>query len=127
MNRNNYSIDFVPSGIFTKVDSGDRFFIIPNENGRIQTEPTIDKMYIKEIAKVFSQFKNVNRLIKYLRDNYDLDICSYAIECAMVHFVLKAKGFTDDFELDFINFLNYLVSLIEKGISQICETQKLLQ
>lgn len=84
------NIDLVPAGIFQHTEDSDKiFYDIPKgdiNNGWILTNPKQDIELINEIAKDRDDFRNIIRLVKYIKDNYNFKIASFAIECCIVKY-----------------------------------------
>ena len=83
----NVSIDLVPAGIFNKTADGSTFYNIPRGdagNGWITTSPRADIDLLNLVAKDKSDFRNVIRITKRIKDAYDFKVSSFAIESAVV-------------------------------------------
>ncbi|MFF2091214.1 hypothetical protein [Paenibacillus sp. NPDC058174] len=86
-------IDLVPAGIFEDAN-GEVFFTIPKgdkNNNWIQTAPDRDMKLLESIAQNKDSFRNVIRLIKYIKSKYNFKISSYALEHAIVKFAETNK------------------------------------
>jgi hypothetical protein len=79
--------DLVPCGVFKKTDgSGDIFYNIPNaklDDGWTLANPDLDRKRVEDLAEDRDEFRNVIRILKFVRDHYELPISSYAIQCAV--------------------------------------------
>jgi hypothetical protein len=76
-------IDFVPAGIFKRNSDNSVFYNIPSggkDNSWILTNPKLDSERIKRLSSLKSDFKNIVRLEKYIRDQYSMKISSCAIQ-----------------------------------------------
>lgn len=87
------NIDLVPAGIFQHTEDSDKiFYDIPKgniNNGWILTDPKQDIGLINELAKTKDNFRDIIRLIKYIRDNYNFKVTSFAIECCIIEYAEK--------------------------------------
>ena len=121
-------IDLVPAGIFSsKTRANTVFYNIPAGNdtdGWIETNPKIDKEIIANTAKNRDNFKNLIRLFKFIRDRHHLDISSFALECAAVHYAQQSDWYYD-FYANTKEFFEYLRScFLAKKIADITNTSK---
>lgn len=106
-------IDFVPAGVFKynanptnlffNIPAGDRF-----GNWKI-TNPNKDAELLKSTADGRTNLKNVIRLIKFIKekDQYNMAISSYAVECAVVRYAQKETWY-QNLRTDFIGTLLFL-------------------
>ena len=90
---NNVKVDLVPAGIFNRTYDGATFYNIPrgdSGNGWIVTSPRADIDLLNLVAKDKSDFRNVIRIAKRVKETYDFKVSSFAIETAIVnHGLLK--------------------------------------
>jgi len=102
------NIDLVPAGIFQHTEKQDTiFYDIPKgdkNNGWILTNPLQDITLINELAKDRDNFRNIIRLVKFSRDNYNFKISSFAIECCIVKYAEEVW-----FDSTFMNLLLLLL------------------
>ena len=111
----NLKIDFVPAGVFKKIYNKNLFFNIPDgtkNGGWILTNPEQDIALINYIARQNNDFKNIIRIIKYIRDHYSLNISSFAIECVAVDYIRTKEDQWN--ELSFVNLVKVLLHLCVK-------------
>lgn len=111
----NLKIDLVPAGIF-KDSNGDEFFNIhngTNNGGWTLTNPETDKDLINELSKDRNNFKNIIRLLKFIRDKYNFKISSFAIECVVIDYV-ENNEWKNKISDDFILVLSHLYKLLGK-------------
>jgi hypothetical protein len=84
------NIDLVPAGKFKHTKrSGIFFYDIPRgdkNNGWILTDPEQDIKLINELAQKKSDFKNVIRILKYIKNKYNFLVPSFAIECCVIEY-----------------------------------------
>lgn len=109
--------DLVPAGVFKKVDDSKIFYNIPNglpNDSWNLTNPRLDLDRVNNLADKFDSFRNVVRLVKYVRDTYDLPISSYAVQCASCIYAEKYKWQFGLFS-DFRNALWVLADKLTKG------------
>lgn len=107
------NIDLVPAGIF-KNNYGNIFYIIPEGNSWIMTNPKNDKQILENIASTRPEFKNIIRLIKHIRNKYKIKISSYAIQCCAISYTEKYTWEKSIFN-NFKNVLNYFAGCLERG------------
>lgn len=110
----NLKIDFVPAGVFKKNDDK-LFYNIPDgtkNGGWTLTNPETDIALINYIASQNNDFKNIIRVIKYIRDNYSLNISSFAIECVAVDYTIGSDRKWSS--SSYINLIKVLLHLSEK-------------
>ena len=109
-------IDLVPAGIF-KTASGEIFYNIPDgsaENSWITTSPRLDIDKINNLSKDRSNFKNVIRILKKVRDTHRFQINSFPIEMALVDYVNKNTWHNELFT-DTVLSIRHLASLFNNG------------
>lgn len=109
-------IDLVPAGIFKKED-GTIFYIIPKgnkSNGWLQTQPKDDIYLLNEVAKGKDNFRNIVRILKFIRTNYNFKISSFAIESAVVNYG-QEYTWKNEVYSDLKNCLTYLKGKIDEG------------
>lgn len=101
--------DLVPSGIFERSDgTGNLFYNIPKGDPTDDwtlTNPTKDLDRVNGLAQKKDGFRNVIRLMKVIRDSYQLPISSYALQCVACQF---AEGYQWQRNL----YLNFHVGLM---------------
>ena len=109
----NIKIDFVPAGVFRyNSNPQQEFYNIPAGdkygNWKI-TNPIRDMELLESYSKNRNNFKNVIRLIKYIKgkDQYNMAIPSYAIECAVIRYANKESWY-HDLRTDFLGSLLFL-------------------
>ena len=92
------SIDLVPAGIFSHTQrTGVEFYDIPRgdkDDGWIVTNPKQDKELLNDLGGKYDNFKNVIRITKYIKQNYNLTISSFAVECSAISYVQNAAWYT---------------------------------
>lgn len=86
----NINIDLVPAGKFKHTKrSGIFFYDIPRgdkNNGWVLTDPEQDIKLINELAQKKGDFKNVIRILKYIKNKYNFLVPSFAIECCVIEY-----------------------------------------
>lgn len=85
----NLKIDLVPAGIFKHVNTKQIFYDIPHgdkDNGWILTAPKQDIDDLNAVATGKTNFKNVIRILKRIKDTYNFLVPSFAIERAVVDY-----------------------------------------
>lgn len=84
------NIDLVPAGIFESTPKpGVFFYDIPKgdlNNGWTLTNPQQDIKLINEFAQKNYNFKNIIRILKYIKKQYNFLVSSFAIECCAVSY-----------------------------------------
>lgn len=115
------NIDLVPAGIFRHTIENDViFYDIPEgdiNNGWILTNPKRDMEIISNLSKDKSDLRNIIRLLKSIRDEYNLLITSFAIECCVVQYATN-YSWSDDIYENLLSILKYFAkSLEDKAIS----------
>ncbi|AKB28110.1 hypothetical protein MSSIT_1391 [Methanosarcina siciliae T4/M] len=84
------NIDLVPAGIFeSTLQPGVFFYDIPKgdlNNGWILTNPQQDIKLINELAQKNYNFKNIVRILKYIKKQYNFSVSSFAIECCAISY-----------------------------------------
>lgn len=80
------NFDLVPAGVFERTDwSGNLFYNIPKgdlSDGWVLTNPKKDLERINRLADRCEGLRNVIRVMKLIRDKYEIPISSYAIQCS---------------------------------------------
>lgn len=106
----NINIDLVPAGIFESTsEPGVFFYDIPKgdqNNSWILTNPQQDIQLIKELAQKNNNFKNMIRILKYIKKQYNLSVSSFAIECCAVSYAKEFYWYYSDYE-NLKGMLNY--------------------
>ena len=113
-------IDLVPAGIFKRVSDGTTFYNIPRGdagNGWIVTSPRSDIDLLNLVAKDKSDFRNVIRIAKRIKDTYDFKVSSFAIETSIVKHGLVNKWYNDLFLDVFYALLNLAKNFDQGNIS----------
>jgi hypothetical protein len=86
-------LDLVPAGVFTRTEDPNRvFYDIPKgdkNNGWILTAPQEDIELIRSYAADRQEFKNIIRIIKSIRSDYNLAVSSFAVECSVIWFAAE--------------------------------------
>jgi hypothetical protein len=106
-------IDFVPAGVFSyKADPKKFFFNIPSGNKSANwksTNPLEDMERMKYYSENRNDFKNVIRLIKYIKDKdqYNMAIPSYAVESTLIRYV-ESNNWEQNLYIDFMNALLFM-------------------
>lgn len=91
----NVNLDLVPCGVFEKPYTNERFYNIGDgEDGWTLTAPRKDIDRINRIAQGKENFKNIIRVGKRIKDQYSLDLMSFAIETAIADHVDSRMSFT---------------------------------
>lgn len=111
----NLKIDLVPAGIFE--EDGTVFYIIPKGdkgNGWLRTQPKDDMKKLEDVAKEKAGFRNVIRLLKFLRSAYNFKVSSFAIESAVVNYG-KTELWKNDLYTDLKGCLVYLAQNFRDG------------
>jgi hypothetical protein len=110
-------IDLVPAGVFVN-DSGKLFYNIPDgtaANSWITTSPELDIAELDRLAKDRKNFKNVIRLLKRIRDTYNLQLSSFPIEMSTVQHVYSNSWYHDLYR-DTTGAIRTLTSTFRSGI-----------
>lgn len=85
----NLRIDLVPGGVFKRNSDGTVFYNIPKgdkNNGWILTSPRADIDLLNSAAQNKDDFKNVIRIAKRIKDTYNFNVPSFAIETAIISY-----------------------------------------
>lgn len=97
--------DFIPAGVFERSDGSSHiFYNIPKadkSNGWTVTNPKKDIERVTTLARDRSDFRNVIRLIKYIRDQYNMGISSYTIQCSVCGYA-ETNSWSNSFFEDFL-------------------------
>lgn len=116
-------MDLVPGSLFKHASIyGKEFYNIPDgkaEDGWILTNPTYDIKLLNDYTENRNDFKNVIRLLKHIRENYNMgsNIKSFAVECALINYVTSNTWF-NTLSIDFKNSLKHFsASLRSKNIT----------
>ena len=116
------SIDLVPAGVFHRdVQSGSEvFYDIPKGNkddGWIITAPQEDMSLLNAAAKDKDNFRNVVRICKRIKNQYNFLVSSFAIECAGIYYGLLNQDhpWHNDLFLDTRGALEFLASHFRSG------------
>lgn len=110
-------IDFVPAGIFKRDTDGTVFYNIPDgtkSNSWIITNPKLDAERIKYLACQKTDFKNVIRINKYIRDKYGMLLKSYIIQESACDHAESSYWYISIFD-NLIAVLNSLKNALESG------------
>ena len=111
-------LDLVPAAVFQHNSSGETFYGIPRgdrENGWIATAPHRHMERLKEVAQGKENFRNVIRLCKRIRDTYNFNVPSFAIELAAVGYA-EGNYWYDDLYSDFRVVLRSLAEAFRGGV-----------
>lgn len=109
-------IDLVPAGIFQKEDET-IFYNIPTgdkSNSWITTRPKDDIKALVEVVEGKDGFRNIVRLMKFIRDSYNFKVASFAIESAVVNYG-KTEPWENDLYTDLKGCLGYLAQNFREG------------
>lgn len=110
------NIDLVPAGIFeSTLQPGVFFYDIPKgdlNNGWILTNPQQDIKLINELAQKNNNFKNMIRILKYMKKQYHFSVSSFAIECCAVSYANESYWYYSDYE-NLKCMLNYFVTCLK--------------
>lgn len=107
--------DLVPAGVFERTNgSGNIFYNIPRGDaaeGWLLTNPRKDIERIERLAEQHEGFRNVVRLLKFVRDHYGLPLSSYALQCVVC---LYAENF--QWQGDLLANLHHALILLENKL-----------
>lgn len=110
------NIDLVPAGIFeSNLQPEVLFYDIPKgdqNNGWILTNPQQDMKIINELAQKNSNFKNMIRVLKYIKKQYRFSVSSFAIECCAVSYANENYWYYSDYE-NLKGMLNYFITCLK--------------
>jgi len=112
------SIDLVPGAILTRVSDGRRFYAIPRGDaggGWIATAPEDDKSHLAEVAEGKQDFRNVVRILKRVKDQYNFKVSSFAIETDVVNYA-ASTWWTRNLTLEVKTALKHLAESFQSGI-----------
>lgn len=114
----NVKIDLVPAGIFKHAQQTETlFYNIPKgdkSNGWIVTSPKKDMELLSALAKDRSDFKNVIRILKYIKKKYNILVSSFAIECSVVELV-RHNSWANIVSTDLIASMKYFANALKEG------------
>ena len=114
----NVKIDLVPAGIFKHAQQAETlFYNIPKgdkSNGWIVTSPKRDMELLSALAKDRSDFKNVIRILKYIKQKYNILVSSFAIECSVVELV-HHNSWANIVSTDLISAMKYFMKSLKEG------------
>lgn len=113
----NTTIDLVPAGIFKRVTDNKIFYNIPRgdkNDGWITTAPEDDMAALNEVAKDKENFRNVVRICKRVKETYNFQVSSFAMESIVVAFGNKYK-WRDDLYRDCRGALWYVAQIFREG------------
>lgn len=91
-------LDLVPAAVFQHNVSGETFYAIPKgnrDNGWILMAPCRDMERLRAVTKEKENFRNVIQLCKRVRDTYNFDVSSFAIEAAVVGYAERNYWYGD--------------------------------
>jgi len=112
------SIDLVPAGIFEKIQYPQSIFynIAKGDvnNGWILTNPEDDIKLINDLAQDKYNFKNMIRILKYIKKQYNFLISSFAIECCVVSYVNANDWYDSDYN-NLKGILDYFAICLTNG------------
>lgn len=104
------TLDLVPAGVFTRISDGSTFYNIGDGtllNNWIMTSPKYDIDRLDVAAKDRDDFRNVIKLMKRIRDTYNMKVKSFAIETAVVDYGINV-GWYNNLYYDISAVLLYL-------------------
>jgi hypothetical protein len=114
----NIKIDLVPAGIFKHAQrAGTLFHNIPKgdkNNGWIVTSPKQDMELLSALAKDRSDFRNVIRILKYIKQKYNFLVPSFAIECSVIELV-HHNSWSNVISKDLILTMQYFANALREG------------
>jgi len=111
-------IDVVPGGIFKRDEDGKIFYIIPSGSQSktwIMTSPRDDKERLTHAANGKSNFKNVIRIAKRIKDQYNFLVSSFAIETTIIDYSNSASWYNDLY-LDTRGVLKHISEVFKTGV-----------
>jgi hypothetical protein len=104
--------------ILTRVSDGMRFYAIPRGDaggGWIATAPEDDKSHLAEVAEGKQDFRNVVRILKRVKDQYNFKVSSFAIETDVVNYA-ASTWWTRNLTLEVKTALKHLAESFQSGI-----------
>lgn len=110
-------IDLVPAGIF-KNNSGTVFYNIPDgsvRNDWITTSPKLDIDNLNDLSKNRADFKNIIRIMKKIKDTYNLKVSSFTVEMSVVNYV-QGNDWYNELFTDTVLSIRHLAGLFQSGI-----------
>jgi len=116
------SIDLVPAAVISRLSDCKRFYCIPdnaNADEWTATCPTDDIDRVVRISEGKENCKNVIRICKRIKDTYNLNISSFAIEVAVCNYIESKLNYTwDNYDLATIvgNCVDSLGNVIQTGV-----------
>lgn len=113
----NTTFDLVPAGIFRSPTTGEIFYNIPRGNRNddwILTNPTRDKELINAHSQNRANYKNITRLIKFLKSNYNFLVSSFSIECNSISYS-NTNTWYHMLARDFLGVLGHLQDNFQAG------------
>lgn len=113
----NIDIDLVPAVTLRRDADGKDFYAIPKGDaagGWISTAPEDDKQRITDVAKDKKDFRNVVRVLKRIRDQYNFKVSSFAIEADTVLYAESAR-WTECVGLDVQYALSHLAQSFQNS------------
>jgi hypothetical protein len=105
-----FKIDLVPCGVFKAIANGKTFYNIGDGNDSwTLTSPQDDIERINNIADNKEDFKNIIRICKRIKDQYDLKVKSFAIETAIANYAES----TTKASWDMCNIVGRMIGCLE--------------
>lgn len=112
-------IDLVPA-VILRNDLGKTFYAIsdgrPN-GGWIVTDPKHDKTLLTSAAQGKDNFKNIIRIMKRIRDSYNMGVSSFAIETAVIYYG-QTNYWTNNLYQDIRYVIANLANRFRSGVIQ---------
>lgn len=109
------SLDLVPGGVFKRRGDGKIFYNIPrgvNSTDWILTAPEDDIARLESAADGRQNFRNIIRICKRVKDQYNFSVSSFAVETCVVGYVQSY-----DWHQDFHRDLNGVLEKLEADLS----------
>jgi hypothetical protein len=110
-------IDLVPAGKFYNPQIRDFFYDIPRgdaDGGWIVTNPKQDIALLDNAANGRPNFRNIIRVIKRIRNRYNMGVSSFAIETAVIEYC-QANKWYDSLYLDLEYSIQYIAGCFKSG------------
>jgi|GEM_PF-1926568 len=114
----NLKVDLVPAGVFKRTSDELIFYDIPKgdkDNGWLITSPRLDIKRLNDIAVDKKHFKNVIRIAKRIRDTYNFQVSSFAIETAIANYC-DGGSWHDNLYNDLRSVLLNLANTFREGV-----------
>ena len=110
-------IDLVPAGIFKDI-RGQVFYNIPDgsaKNSWITTAPRLDIEKLNELSQKRSNFKNIIRIMKRIKDTRRFQVNSFPIEMSAINYV-QHNTWQNELFTDTVLSIRHLASLFKNGM-----------